>query len=46
MKQKEIICKVYKNKKTGQKIVTIPKKYHSIQSGDYIQIKKVKVFIA
>ena len=46
MKQnKEIICKVYKNKKTGQKLVTIPQKIRSIQPGDYIQIIKAKVLI-
>ena len=42
---KEIICRVCINKKTGQKFVTIPQKIRSIQLGDYVQIKKAKVFI-
>lgn len=40
-KQKRVIRKVWKNKKTNQKIITIPKD-SSIQAGDYVEVKKIK----
>ena len=45
MQEKEIICKVYENKRNGQRLITIPKKYHSIKPGEYVQVKKVKVVV-
>ena len=36
-----IIKKVYENKKTKQKLVSIPKDCN-IKKGDYVEIKKVK----
>lgn len=35
------IKKVYQNKETGQKLVTIPKNSY-IKEGDYVRIEKVK----
>lgn len=40
---KEIICKVYQNKKSGQKLITIPQDIYSIRKGDYVKIIKVQV---
>lgn len=40
-RRKRIIRKVWKNKNTNQKIITIPKD-SDIQEGDYVEIKKVK----
>ena len=37
---KDIIVKVYKNKGSGQKLVTIPSKT-DIEEGDYVHIKKI-----
>jgi len=42
-KKKTYILRVYENKKSGQKLVTIPKKMRSIKSGDFIEITKVEV---
>jgi len=42
-KQKQIIVKVYKNRNSGQKLVTIPKKIRTIKPGDYVEVKKVKM---
>ena len=39
---KKIIVKVRKNKKTGQKSVTIPKEAEEIKEGDYVEINKLK----
>lgn len=39
----DIIVKVYKNKLTGQKLITIPKKEWSIKEGDHVKITKVKI---
>jgi len=41
--QKSFIAKVYKNKVNGQKLITIPKKFRSINKGDYVKVIKVKV---
>ena len=38
-----IILRVYENKKSKQKLVTIPKKIKNIKSGDFIEIRKVKI---
>ena len=38
--EKRLIQKVWKRKKTNQKMVSIPKK-HPIEEGDYVEIKKV-----
>lgn len=38
---KKIIVKVRKNKKTGQKSVTIPKESKEINEGDYVEIIKI-----
>lgn len=43
MTKKHLITKVYENKSTGQKLVTIPKTYEDIQPGDYIKIIKMEV---
>lgn len=43
MVEKSIIVKVYKNRKSGQKLVTIPKKYRNIKPGDYVKIAKIKI---
>jgi len=37
-----IIQKVYKNKMSGQKLVTVPVGERDIQDGDYVQITKIK----
>jgi hypothetical protein len=37
-----IIVKVRRNKKTGQKTVTIPKKDKEINEDDYVEINKLK----
>ena len=37
---KKIIKQVYENKKSKQKLVTIPKK-SDIEEGDYVEVKKV-----
>jgi len=39
--EKKLIVKVYKNKKSNQKLITIPK-YSEIKEGDYVEIKKVE----
>ena len=41
--EKEVICKVYENQQTGQKLVTIPQRARSISPGDFVKIVKVKV---
>ena len=41
--EKSFIVKVYKNRKSQQKLVTIPAKYRDIKAGDYVKIIKVKV---
>lgn len=38
-----IILRVYKNKKTEQKLVCIPKKIKDIKDGDFVEIKKVEI---
>ncbi len=38
-----IILRVYENKISKQKLVTIPKKIKKIKEGDFIEIKKVKI---
>ena len=38
----KIITKVRKNKRTGQKSVTIPKEAKEIKQGDYVEINKIK----
>ena len=40
-KKEKIIKKVWKNKSNKQKLVTIPKDCE-INSGDYVEIKKIK----
>jgi hypothetical protein len=37
----KIIAKVRKNKKTGQKSITIPKKVEEIKDGDYVEVKRI-----
>jgi len=39
----KIILRVYENKKTGQRLVCIPKKYKKIKVGDFIEIIKKKI---
>ena len=34
--KKRIIAKVHVNKKSGQKLVTIPRKIRNIKGGDYL----------
>ena len=41
--ENRIILRVYENKKSKQKIITIPKKIKNIKSGDFVEIKKVKI---
>jgi len=41
MKQAKLICQVHENKKSKQKLITIPKK-HPIKNGDYVEIKRVE----
>ena len=36
----ELILTVRKNSGSGQKMITVPK-WHSIQAGDYVLVKKV-----
>jgi len=43
MKEKTIICKVRENKKSKQKLVTIPSK-SDIVKGDYVVVDKLKVY--
>jgi len=38
----KVIRRVYENKSTGQKLVTIPKD-SDIQVGDYVKLEKVNV---
>ena len=40
--EERIILRIYENKKTGQRLVTIPKKFKNIKTGDYIEVKKIK----
>jgi hypothetical protein len=40
MEDKKIICKVWKNKSNGQKLVTIPKDC-AINEGEYVNIQKI-----
>lgn len=40
--EERIILRVYVNKKTGQRLLTIPKKFKQISGGDYVEIKKIK----
>jgi len=40
-----IILRVYKNKKSGQKLITIPKKINEINEKDFVEVKKVKIEI-
>lgn len=43
MNKKEIIIvQIYENKKTNQRLITIPKKFKQFNVGDYIKIEKVK----
>lgn len=42
MKEEKIIRKVWLNKGTNQKIITIPKD-SKIKKGDYVLIKKIEV---
>lgn len=42
MKRRKIIVRIYSNKKTGQRLVCIPKKYKELKPGDYIFIEKVR----
>lgn len=42
VREERIICKVWKNKKADQKLVTIPKERKDILEGDYIEVKKIK----
>ena len=39
--EKKLIVKVYKNKKSNQKLITIPKN-SEIKCGDYVEVKKIK----
>lgn len=39
---KRVIAKVRKNKRTGQKSITIPKEVKKIKGGDYVEIKKIR----
>lgn len=41
--RKRLIFRVYENKQSKQKLVTIPKKIKEIQTGDFIEIKKVGI---
>lgn len=38
-----MILKVYENKKSKQKLVTIPKKIKEIKPGDFVEVRKVKI---
>lgn len=40
MEDKKIICKVWKNKKANQKLITIPKNC-TIEEGEYVNILKI-----
>ncbi len=41
--ENKLILRVYENKKTKQRLVTIPKKIKEIKTGDFIEIKKVRI---
>ena len=43
VEEKEFIAKVYMNKVSGQKLVTIPRKLKTIKKGDFVKVKKVMV---
>jgi len=40
IEEKRLIAKVYENKKSKQKLVTIPQD-SEINSGDYVEVKKI-----
>jgi len=37
----ELITKIYQNKKSGQRLICIPKKYKKLKVGDYVEIKRL-----
>lgn len=41
--KKKIIVRVYENKDSKQKLVTIPKKIKNIKPGDFVEIRKVEI---
>jgi len=43
MEDKSFLAKVYINKISGQKLITIPKKLRNIKEGDYVKVIKVNV---
>lgn len=42
-KEEKVICRVYVNHISGQKLITIPERCKNIGVGDYVLIKKVEV---
>jgi len=38
----KLIAKIYQNKRTGQRLICIPKKIKDLKVGDYVEVKRVK----
>lgn len=42
MNEDKVVCKVYKNKTSKQKLVTIPRD-SDIEDGEYVVVKKLEI---